>query len=99
MTDAGTTRFARDLVLLFRQFWGVRMWGPVVLPPTPPPPVATRPEPRAKKNPAKTLRVICFGIFEFSPQTGELRRQGLKVKLEPQASNRKSTRLNSSHVA
>src|SRR5437762_10881218 len=38
------------------------------------------------KNPAKTLRVICFGIFEFSPQTGELRRHGLKVKLEPQAS-------------
>ncbi len=38
------------------------------------------------KNPALTLRVICFGIFEFSPQTGELRRHGLKVKLEPQAS-------------
>src|SRR2546429_3406152 len=38
------------------------------------------------KTPAKTLRVICFGIFEFSPQTGELRRHGLKVKLEPQAS-------------
>ena len=38
------------------------------------------------KNPALTLRVICFGIFEFSPQTGELRRLGLKVKLEPQAS-------------
>src|SRR5438093_10339553 len=38
------------------------------------------------KNPAKTLRVICFGIFEFSPQTGELRKHGLKVKLEPQAS-------------
>src|SRR6266704_7151142 len=38
------------------------------------------------KNPALTLRVICFGIFEFSPQTGELRRHGLKIKLEPQAS-------------
>src|SRR2546422_2545006 len=38
------------------------------------------------KNPALALRVICFGIFEFSPQTGELRRHGLKVKLEPQAS-------------
>ena len=38
------------------------------------------------KNPALIRRVICFGIFEFSPQTGELRRHGLKVKLEPQAS-------------
>jgi DNA-binding winged helix-turn-helix (wHTH) protein len=43
-------------------------------------------EPRAMKNPALAARVIRFGVFEFSPQTGELRKQGLKVKLEPQAS-------------
>src|SRR5438094_1283321 len=29
------------------------------------------------KNPALAPRVICFGVFEFSPQTGELRRHGL----------------------
>src|SRR6266702_5340244 len=62
------------------------MWGPVVLAPMSLSLVASRTELRAMKNPAKTLRVICFGIFEFSPQTGELRRHGLKVKLEPQAS-------------
>jgi len=38
------------------------------------------------KNPALAPRVIRFGVFEFNPQTGELRRHGLKVKLEPQAS-------------
>src|SRR5438309_11678335 len=38
------------------------------------------------KNPALTLRVIRFGVFEFSPQTGELRKHGLKIKLEPQGS-------------
>src|SRR3989441_9644758 len=38
------------------------------------------------KNPALAPRVICFGVFEFSPQTGELRKHGLKIKLEPQAS-------------
>src|SRR5437899_5842896 len=38
------------------------------------------------KNPALTPRVIRFGVFEFNPQTGELRKHGLKVKLEPQAS-------------
>ena len=38
------------------------------------------------KNPALAPRVIRFGVFEFSPQTGELRKHGLKVKLEPQAS-------------
>jgi len=38
------------------------------------------------KNPALTLRVIRFGVFEFSPQTGELRKHGLKVRLAPQAS-------------
>jgi DNA-binding winged helix-turn-helix (wHTH) protein len=40
----------------------------------------------ATKNPALTPRVICFGVFEFNPETGELRKHGLKVKLEPQAS-------------
>jgi DNA-binding winged helix-turn-helix (wHTH) protein len=38
------------------------------------------------KSPALITRVIRFGVFEFNPQTGELRRHGLKVKLEPQAS-------------
>src|SRR6266446_5244357 len=38
------------------------------------------------KNPALGPRVIRFGVFEFSPQTGELRKHGLKVRLEPQAS-------------
>src|SRR5947208_8832388 len=38
------------------------------------------------KNPALTPRVIRFGVFESNPQTGELRKHGLKVKLEPQAS-------------
>jgi DNA-binding winged helix-turn-helix (wHTH) protein len=38
------------------------------------------------KSPALIPRVIRFGIFEFNPQTGELRRHGLKIKLEPQAS-------------
>jgi len=38
------------------------------------------------KSPALIPRVICFGVFEFNPQTGELRKHGLKVKLEPQAS-------------
>src|SRR5437879_7557828 len=38
------------------------------------------------KNPALAPRVILFGVFEFSPQTGELRKHGLKVKFEPQAS-------------
>src|SRR6266704_1905438 len=41
---------------------------------------------RAMKNPALAPRVIRFGVFEFNPQTGELRKHGLKVKLEPQAS-------------
>jgi DNA-binding winged helix-turn-helix (wHTH) protein len=38
------------------------------------------------KSPVLAPRVIRFGVFEFSPQTGELRKHGLKVKLEPQAS-------------
>src|SRR3989475_11736854 len=38
------------------------------------------------KNLALAPLVICFGVFEFSPQTGELRKHGLKIKLEPQAS-------------
>ncbi|HEV2730228.1 MAG TPA: winged helix-turn-helix domain-containing protein [Terriglobales bacterium] len=38
------------------------------------------------KLPALVPRVIRFGVFEFSPQTGELRKHGLKIKLEPQAS-------------
>jgi DNA-binding winged helix-turn-helix (wHTH) protein len=38
------------------------------------------------KSPALIPRVIRFGVFEFNPQTGELRRHGLKIKLEPQAS-------------
>jgi DNA-binding winged helix-turn-helix (wHTH) protein len=38
------------------------------------------------KNPALAPRVIRFGVFEFSPQTGELRKHGLKIKLEPHAS-------------
>ena len=29
--------------------------------------------------------VIRFGVFEFDPQGGELRKHGLKIKLEPQA--------------
>jgi hypothetical protein len=38
------------------------------------------------KNPDLTPRVIRFGVFKFSPQTGDLRKHGLKVKLVPQAS-------------
>src|SRR3989442_6249640 len=38
------------------------------------------------KDLALAPRVIRFGVFEFSPQTGELRKHGLKIKFEPQAS-------------
>jgi len=38
------------------------------------------------KSPALIPRVIRFGVFEFNPQTSELRKHGLKVKFEPQAS-------------
>jgi DNA-binding winged helix-turn-helix (wHTH) protein len=38
------------------------------------------------KNPALAPRVIHFGVCEFNSQTGDLRRHGLKVKLQPQAS-------------
>ncbi len=38
------------------------------------------------KNPALAPRVIRFGVFEFNPQTGDLRKRGLKIRLEPQAS-------------
>ena len=37
------------------------------------------------KNPALALRVIRFGVFEFNSQSGDLRKHGLKVKLQPQA--------------
>ena len=37
------------------------------------------------KNPALALRVIRFGVFEFNPQSGDLRKHGLKIKLQPQA--------------
>jgi DNA-binding winged helix-turn-helix (wHTH) protein len=37
------------------------------------------------KSPALIPRVIRFGVFEFNPQTRELRKHGLKIKLEPQA--------------
>jgi len=37
------------------------------------------------KNPALAPRVIHFGVCEFNSQTGDLRRHGLKVKLQPQA--------------
>jgi DNA-binding winged helix-turn-helix (wHTH) protein len=36
-------------------------------------------------TPALHYSCIRFGIFEFNPHTGELRKQGLKVKLWPQA--------------
>jgi DNA-binding winged helix-turn-helix (wHTH) protein len=39
----------------------------------------------AMKNPALALRVIRFGVFEFNPQSGDLRKHGLKIKLQPQA--------------
>src|SRR6266571_7965002 len=38
------------------------------------------------KNLALAPRVIRFGVFEFNPQTGDLRKRGLKIRLEPQAS-------------
>src|SRR5436309_8184002 len=38
------------------------------------------------RSPALIARVIRFGVFEFNPQTSELRKHGLKIKLEPQAS-------------
>jgi len=37
------------------------------------------------KNPVLALRVIRFGVFEFNPQSGDLRKHGLKIKLQPQA--------------
>src|SRR6266567_6235841 len=37
------------------------------------------------KNPALAPPVIRFGVFEFNTQTRELRKHGLKIKLEPQA--------------
>src|SRR6266700_6806173 len=40
---------------------------------------------RAMKRPDVPTSVIRFGVFVFDPQSGELRRHGLKVKLERQA--------------
>jgi DNA-binding winged helix-turn-helix (wHTH) protein len=40
---------------------------------------------RAMKNPAPALPVVRFGVFEFDPQSGDLRKHGLKIKLQPQA--------------
>ena len=37
-------------------------------------------------NRSSPPRPIRFGVFEINPQTGELRKQGLKVKLGPQPS-------------
>jgi len=37
------------------------------------------------RNPALPSSCIRFGIFEFNPQAAELRKQGLKVRLWPQA--------------
>lgn len=37
------------------------------------------------KDPALALRVIRFGVFEFNSQSGDLRKHGLKIKLQPQA--------------
>ena len=37
------------------------------------------------KNPALPRSCIRFGVFEFNPQTAELRKQGLRVRLWPQA--------------
>jgi DNA-binding winged helix-turn-helix (wHTH) protein len=37
------------------------------------------------KRPDVPTSVIRFGVFEFDPQGGELRKHGLKIKLEPQA--------------
>jgi DNA-binding response OmpR family regulator len=45
----------------------------------------SRREVRAMKNPALAPPVIHFGVCEFNSQTGDLRRHGLKVKLQPQA--------------
>jgi TolB-like protein len=42
-------------------------------------------EVRAVKIPAFLRPCIRFGIFEFNPHTSELRKQGLKVRLWPQA--------------
>src|SRR5580704_19192046 len=33
---------------------------------------------------AKRPRMLCFGSFEFDPKTGELRKHGLRVKLQGQ---------------
>ena len=40
---------------------------------------------RATNQPAPRHPRICFGVFEFNPQTGELRKQGLRIRLWPQA--------------
>jgi DNA-binding winged helix-turn-helix (wHTH) protein len=37
------------------------------------------------KNPVLFPRVVRFGVFEFNPQSGDLRKHGLKIKLQPQA--------------
>jgi hypothetical protein len=31
-----------------------------------------------------SVRTVCFGAFEFDPQTGELRKHGLRIKLQGQ---------------
>src|SRR6266581_8191231 len=40
---------------------------------------------RAMKRPDVPTSVIRFGVFEFDPQSGELRKHGLKIKIERQA--------------
>src|SRR5712692_9952553 len=37
------------------------------------------------KYPRSASSAISFGLFEFIPQAGELRKHGLKVKIGPQA--------------
>jgi DNA-binding winged helix-turn-helix (wHTH) protein len=36
------------------------------------------------KSPAESLRILRFGVFETDLQAGELRKHGLKIKLQDQ---------------
>ena len=36
------------------------------------------------ESPSASLRTVRFGVFEFDPRAGELRKQGVKIKLQGQ---------------
>src|SRR2546427_11845119 len=76
----GNSGVAPVLMLICRHFWDVlknekRVSSPRTL---------NRAGARAM-NPSTPVLPIRFGVFEICTRTGELRKQGLKVKLGPQA--------------